>query len=74
MAKGEMIIDDNKCRGCGYCVLFCKQECIVMSEDRFTPLGYLLPVVSEPDKCNACGVCGMMCPHYAVEVYKFIEN
>jgi 2-oxoglutarate ferredoxin oxidoreductase subunit delta len=74
MPKGEMIIDENNCRGCGYCVAFCKRECIVMSEGRFTPLGYLLPVLSNPDKCNACGVCGRMCPHYAIEVYKYVED
>ena len=74
MAKGEMVIDENKCRGCGYCVAFCKQECVVMSEDRFTPLGDLLPVVSHPDECTACGVCGRLCPHYAINVYKYVER
>ncbi|MFH1625586.1 MAG: ferredoxin family protein [Pseudomonadota bacterium] len=74
MARGEIVINENNCRGCGYCQGFCKRECIVMSEDRFSPLGYILPVVAKPDKCNACGVCGWMCPHYAIEVYKFIDS
>jgi 2-oxoglutarate ferredoxin oxidoreductase subunit delta len=70
MAKGEIIIDDNSCRGCGYCEVFCRQQCITMSKDRFTPLGFILPQVSRPDDCNACGICGRMCPQYAIEVYK----
>ena len=74
MAKGEIMINEGNCRGCGYCQRFCKRECIVMSDDKFTPLGYILPVVSNPDDCNACGICGWMCPHYAIEVYKYVEN
>ena len=74
MAKGEITIKEGNCRGCGYCQEFCKRECIVMSQDKFTPLGFILPVVSTPDKCNACGICAMMCPHYAIEVYKYIEH
>ncbi|MBI4619921.1 MAG: 4Fe-4S binding protein [Desulfobacterales bacterium] len=74
MARGEIIINDNNCRGCGYCQGFCKRGCIVMSEDKFTPLGYILPILADSDRCNACGVCGQMCPHFAIEVYKFIES
>ena len=74
MAKGEIIINEENCRGCGFCQVFCKQECIVMSKDRFTPLGYLLPDIAKPDDCNACGVCGRMCPHFAIEVYRLIER
>lgn len=74
MARGEIIINENNCRGCGYCQEFCKRECIVMSEDKFTPLGYILPIVANPDKCNACGFCGRMCPQFAIEVYKYVED
>lgn len=72
MAKGEIVINENICRGCGYCKEFCKRECIVMSENKVNPLGYILPVVSNSDDCNACGICGRMCPHYAIEVYKYV--
>ncbi len=74
MAKGEIIIKESNCRGCGYCEEFCKPGCITMCEDKVSPLGFILPVFSTPDNCNACGVCGMMCPHFAIEVYKFIES
>ncbi len=74
MAKGEIIISENKCCGCGLCEEFCNQGCIAMSADKFTPMGYVLPEVVAPDKCNACGFCGKMCPHYAIEVYKYITE
>lgn len=74
MAKGEIVIDENSCLGCGYCTKFCSRECITIPGDKFTPQGYLLAVFTDPENCNACGVCGWMCPHFAIEVYKYIES
>jgi 2-oxoglutarate ferredoxin oxidoreductase subunit delta len=71
MTRGEIIIDEKSCKGCGFCVEFCARGCISMSKEEFTSLGYPLAVFSEPDRCNACGVCGWMCPVFAIEVYKY---
>ena len=73
MAKGEITIDPDRCRGCGYCVKFCSRHCLVIPPDKFTPDGYMLAVFAEPDKCNACGICGWLCPHFALEVYKYAD-
>jgi len=74
MAKGEIVIKDMTCLGCGYCQKFCPRGCIIMSKDKFTPQGYLLPDFANPNNCNACGICEWMCPHFAIEVYKYIES
>lgn len=74
MARGEITIDERYCKGCGYCTQFCARGCIVIPEDKFTSQGYMLPVFAEPDKCNGCGVCGWMCPHFAIEVYRYVED
>lgn len=71
MLKGEVIIDEALCQGCGYCVKFCPRGCIAITGDKFTPQGYLLPTVIKPDECKPCGVCAMLCPAAAIEVYKF---
>lgn len=73
MARGEITIDEAHCRGCGYCEHFCSRNCITIPGDKFTPQGYLLPIFANPEKCNACGVCGWMCPHFAIEVYRYVE-
>lgn len=72
MIQGEITIDENLCRGCGYCEKFCSRGCIVIPEDKFSDEGFLVPVF-KPDKCNACGVCARMCPQFAIEVYKIVE-
>jgi len=74
MAKGEIVINEANCRGCGFCQEFCSLGCIVIPGNRFSPQGYLLPVFASPDRCNACGVCAWMCPHMAIEVYKYVES
>jgi len=72
MAKGEIVINEANCLGCGYCEEFCPRRCIVMSSNKFSPMGFPLPVVEEPDKCNACSACRWMCPHFAIEVYEYV--
>ncbi len=74
MAKGEIVIKDAMCFGCGYCQKFCARGCIAIRGDKFTPQGYLLPDFANPDNCNACGICEQMCPHFAIEVYKYVES
>ena len=73
MAKGEIVISDALCLGCGYCVEFCPKGCNVIAGDRFSPQGTMVPTFAEPEKCTACGICGWMCPHFAIEVYKYVE-
>lgn len=70
-AKGEIVIREGECEGCGYCVEFCPTRAIMRSKDNFTFMGYLKPVFAYPEKCTACLVCYWMCPHNAIEVYKY---
>jgi len=71
MAKGEVEINDDFCRGCGYCEIFCSQGCIEMTH-KLSPLGLPIPAVVHPEKCTGCGICAWMCPHLAIEVYKYV--
>ncbi|MBI4289601.1 MAG: ferredoxin family protein [Chloroflexi bacterium] len=74
MARGEIVINESFCRGCGLCEHFCNQGCIEILGDRFTPQGYMLPLFAHPEKCNACGICGRLCPHFSIEVYRLVEK
>ncbi|MFA4837293.1 MAG: 4Fe-4S binding protein [Dehalococcoidia bacterium] len=74
MAKGEIVINEALCKGCGYCVKFCNQGCIEFSKDRISALGNPIAVVVHPDKCTACAMCGWMCPDYAITVYKYVAD
>lgn len=70
MGRGEVVVDEVLCLGCGYCAAFCPTKSIVISAERFSPQGHLLPEFARPEECKACGVCAWMCPHFAIEVYR----
>ncbi len=74
MAKGELIINESFCQGCGYCVQFCPKGCINQSGTKMSLRGFLLPSFSSSENCNACGICARMCPDYAIEVYKVVPD
>ena len=74
MAKGEIVIDEEKCRGCKYCEYFCAQNSITVVADKLNLSGYPVAVFTNPDSCTACGICSWMCPAFAIEVYKYVEN
>ena len=73
MAKGEVVLTENWCKGCGYCEKFCTRQVIAMG-DVPTSRGNTLPVFIHPEECNACGICALMCPCFALDVYKIIEK
>jgi len=73
MARGEIVIDEGHCKGCGYCARFCPQGCISLPGNRFSPQGYQLAIFSNPDKCTGCALCGWMCPEFAIDVYRYVE-
>ena len=74
MPKGEIVISQVLCKGCGLCVDFCARGCITMPEGKLTPKGTVMADFTYPEKCNACGVCGWMCPDFAIDVYKHVEE
>ena len=74
MAKGEIVIKEEFCLGCGYRAKFCARGCIVMSEDKVTPEGYFLPTFTDPERCTACGICSWMCPNFVIDVYKYVQE
>ena len=70
MPKGEIVINEQLCNGCGYCVEFCSRDCIIIG-DKFNAQGLNVAQFTQPETCNACQVCGWMCPSSAIEVYRY---
>ena len=71
-SKGEIAINEDFCKGCGYCIEFCPKDCLLLG-DNFNSQGYRLPVFAKREDCTACTICGKMCPESAIEVYKYLS-
>jgi 2-oxoglutarate ferredoxin oxidoreductase subunit delta len=63
--KGTVVLNEERCKGCTYCVRFCPTNALEMT-DRLNHKGYNLPILAHPEKCNGCDLCGMYCPDFAI--------
>ena len=68
----KILISEERCKGCTYCVEFCPKAVLKMSEE-ISPKGYTLAVVVDESKCLNCGLCEIICPEFAIHL-KPIDN
>jgi nitroreductase/NAD-dependent dihydropyrimidine dehydrogenase PreA subunit len=52
-----IVVDREKCEGCGQCVRICHEDCMVLGEDG---------VSIETDLCSTCTQCIAICPQQAL--------
>jgi len=66
----ELILDKEKCVGCGTCSRVCPKKAVnrgpVGVSRRFPTTDDLIPEVYDPKKCVFCGTCVYMCPFSAL--------
>lgn len=67
VAHGIVHIIDDRCKGCGFCIEFCPQGTLVIS-DRTNAKGYHPPEVISDDNCVNCGLCALLCPDFAIYI------
>lgn len=65
--RGKVQILKERCKGCSFCVEFCPQEVLSVSEE-FNAKGYHPPQVDDGRVCVSCGLCEMLCPEFAIYV------
>jgi 2-oxoglutarate ferredoxin oxidoreductase subunit delta len=72
MAKGNVTITVERCKGCGFCVEFCPTKVLALSS-AFNSKGYHPPHMIAPEKCSGCDLCGMYCPDFAIFGFRLPE-
>jgi len=71
-AKGDIIINVEKCKGCELCMEACPEGALELSK-HVNQKGYLYSVKVE-DTCTGCTSCALVCPDGAITVYRKIEG
>jgi len=74
MAKGRIIIDEDKCKGCNLCTFYCPVHILELNKEKTNARGYTPLMVNDPDKCIACSFCAMMCPDSVITVERFVKE
>jgi 2-oxoglutarate ferredoxin oxidoreductase subunit delta len=62
---GRVIIIEDRCKGCGFCVEYCPRDVLRMSS-MFNAKGYYTPAVINASKCVNCHFCEDLCPEFAI--------
>jgi len=64
---GRIVIDMERCKGCGLCITVCPKNNIVVAPDS-NQNGYF-PARAQNTECTACTRCAIICPEGIIEVH-----
>jgi 2-oxoglutarate ferredoxin oxidoreductase subunit delta len=68
----HIFIDEERCKGCSFCVEFCPRKALKMSSE-MGPKGYKPAIVDDENKCLNCGFCEAICPEFAIKLAPLTE-
>ena len=67
--RGAIVVDNEKCKGCGLCVAACPTKVIDLHSE-VNGKGYHYASMKELEACIGCTSCAMVCPDSVISVYK----
>ncbi|MBW2568367.1 MAG: 4Fe-4S binding protein [Deltaproteobacteria bacterium] len=68
-----LIIDSDRCKGCGLCVEVCPQKVLEISSE-INAKGYFPVYQARPEDCIFCATCCLMCPDVAITISENVQD
>ncbi len=68
-AKGAIVVDQERCKGCELCVVNCPTNVIQLARD-VNGKGYHFAYMEVPEACTGCSNCAIVCPDGVISVYR----
>jgi len=66
-------VENDRCKGCGFCVEFCPSGALELSAE-FNAKGYHPPLLVDKNYCTGCDLCGLYCPDFAIFGWRLGKN
>ena len=68
--KGATVVDIERCRGCGLCVVACPLDVLALTTKEVNRKGYNFAHEVLADTCTGCASCATVCPDGCITVYR----
>ncbi len=68
-ARGAIVVDIEKCKGCEVCVVNCPTDVIRLARE-VNSKGYHFAYMEYPESCTGCSNCAIVCPDAVITVYR----
>lgn len=73
-AKGKIVIDRERCKGCHLCLVVCPTNSIEvdpqLNKKGYSPARFKENPQEGEKGCTGCTSCAVVCPEVAIEVYR----
>jgi len=66
-SRGEIHLNKDQCKGCGYCIEFCPKK-VLEESDEINARGVRPARVAHEEDCIMCDFCTAICPDFAIFV------
>lgn len=72
--KGAIVVNTERCKGCGLCVVACPLHIIALTTKQVNKKGYVFAQQVKNDTCTGCTSCAIVCPDGCISVYRVKEQ